>query len=118
MMMMRIFENPLLIAGDGGHLDKALVEGGFVNISLCRRLGYRSFTYRPVRRRLLPVVASAVAPLVGARAAPATGRTVRAVVVVGRGAARRGGGALLRDCSSRGEAGEGQGDDGEELHLE
>lgn len=32
--MMRIFENPLPIAGDNGHLDKALIEEGIVNISL------------------------------------------------------------------------------------
>lgn len=38
-MMMRIFEHPLPIAGDRGHLDNALIEGPFVNISLCRGLG-------------------------------------------------------------------------------
>jgi len=59
-----------------------------------------------------------VAPFVAAIAAPATGRTVRAIVVVGRSAARRSGGTLLRDGSGRGEAGKGEGDDSEELHLE
>lgn len=33
-MMMRIFENPLPIADDNGHLDKALIEGRIVNMFL------------------------------------------------------------------------------------
>lgn len=33
-MMMRIFENPLPIVGDNGHLDEALIEGVIVNMSL------------------------------------------------------------------------------------
>lgn len=76
------------------------------------------FTYRPERRRLLPVVARAVAPGVASSASPTTSRAVRAIVVVGADAALRGGSTLLGDGSGGGEAGEGQRDDSEELHLE
>lgn len=71
-------------------LSNALIEGELLTC-LSQNPVDDYFTYRPERRRLLPVVALAVTPAVRARASPATSRAVRAIVVVGAGAALRNG---------------------------